>query len=46
METKALFAAALSVSKPWYVADVRFEERQLTITIDFQRGGPLRASGV
>lgn len=39
METKALFAAALGVAEPWYVADVQLVEAQLTITVDFRRGG-------
>ena len=35
-----LFAAALSVEKPWYVKEVRFDagKRLLTIVIDFTKG--------
>jgi transposase len=39
METKALFAAALGVAEPWYVADLQLAETQLTISVDFRRGG-------
>jgi transposase len=39
METKALFASALGLVEPWYVADVQLAEAQLTIAVDFRRGG-------
>lgn len=39
MEPNALFAAALGLTEPWYVAGVDLEAPQLTIRVDFQRGG-------
>lgn len=41
VETNDLFALALGVSEPWYVAkiDLSPEERQLEIALDFRRGG-------
>jgi transposase len=41
METRELFALALGVSEPWYVAsiDLSPEQRQLEIALDFRRGG-------
>ena len=41
METRELFALALGVTEPWYVAkiDLSPEQRRLDIGIDFRRGG-------
>lgn len=41
MESRELFALALGVNEPWYVAsiDLSPEERQLDIALDFRRGG-------
>lgn len=41
VESNDLFALALGVSDPWYVAtvDLSPEERQLEIALDFRRGG-------
>lgn len=39
MDTPELFAAALGVAAPWYVARVDLAADQLTIAIDFRRGG-------
>lgn len=41
MESRELFALALGVKEPWYVAsiDLSPEENQLDIALDFQRGG-------
>lgn len=41
METRDLFALALGVTEPWYVAKIDLwpEQRQLDIVIDFRRGG-------
>jgi hypothetical protein len=38
METKALFAAALGVAEPWYVAEVQLAETQVTTSVDFRHG--------
>jgi transposase len=44
VETRELFALALGVSEPWYVAsiDLSPEQRQLEIALDFRRGGKFR----
>lgn len=41
MESRELFALALGVNEPWYVASIALspEERQLDIALDFRRGG-------
>jgi transposase len=40
MDTKEIFAKALSIAEPWYVADVIFEaeRKKLTISVDFKKG--------
>src|SRR5260370_15351987 len=47
METNALFALALGVSEPWYVAkiDLSPEEHRLEIALDFRRGGTFLCPG-
>lgn len=41
METRDLFALALGVQEPWFVASIDFspEKRELDIALDFRRGG-------
>jgi len=41
MQDRDLFALALGLSKPWYVAGVEFEpeKKRLELQIDFERGG-------
>jgi len=41
MQDKDLFALALGLSKPWFVAGVEFEpeQKRLELLIDFERGG-------
>lgn len=41
VETRELFALALGVQEPWYVASIDFspEKRELAIALDFRRGG-------
>jgi transposase len=46
MHTNSLFAAALGLAEPWYVASVDLDdtEKRLEIHIDFRRGGTFRCS--
>lgn len=41
METHDLFALALGMKEPWYVASIEFspDQRELVIGLDFRRGG-------
>jgi transposase len=48
MQTNELFAAALSISAPWYVKGAEFdvERKKLTIAIDFIKGSRFSYEGV
>src|SRR5271170_2633772 len=43
-----LFQAALGISEPWFVSDVRFDlaSKNLTISIDFRPGSRFKIAGV
>lgn len=43
-----LFEAALGISEPWFVGDVRFDlaSKNLTISIDFRSGSRFKVAGV
>jgi transposase len=44
----ALFEAALGISEPWFVSDVRFDvaSKNLTVSIDFRPGSRFNVAGV
>lgn len=46
MKSEMLFEAALSISKPWYIKEIKFDSglKRLDVHIDFNRGSVFKSS--